>query len=142
LSGLRSRGFFFSHWEGFSHKNCVSCACGVWIYIFRIYIALFYSFLQIHTKREFCVLLFLPSKASGQKLNTSKTVIFFSRNTPQEAREKILEESRIPSSQRYDTYLGLPTLVGKSWTKELKGIIDRVWKRMQDWKFKFLSQAR
>jgi hypothetical protein len=39
----------------------VSCACGVWIYIFRIYIAIFYSFLQIHTKREFCVLLFLPT---------------------------------------------------------------------------------
>jgi hypothetical protein len=39
----------------------VSCACGVWIYIFRIYIALFYSFLQIHTKRKFCVLLFLST---------------------------------------------------------------------------------
>jgi hypothetical protein len=54
--------FSFSHWEGFPRKNCVSCACGVWIYIFRIYIALFYSFLHIHTKREFCVLLFLPTE--------------------------------------------------------------------------------
>jgi hypothetical protein len=79
--------------------------------------------------------------ASGQKLNNLKTAIFFSRNTSQETREKILVESRIPSSQRYDTYLGLPTLVGKSRTKEFKGIIDRVWKRLQDWKLKFLSQA-
>jgi hypothetical protein len=79
--------------------------------------------------------------ASGQKLNTSKTAIFFSLNTPQEAREKILEESGIPSSQRCDTYLGLPALVGKSRTKEFKGIIDRVWKRLQDWKFRLLSQA-
>ena len=79
--------------------------------------------------------------ALGQKLNTSKTAIFFSRNTPQEAWEKILEESRIPSSQRYDTYLGLPTLVGKSRTKEFKGIIDKVWKRLQNWKLKLLSQA-
>jgi hypothetical protein len=79
--------------------------------------------------------------ASGQKLNSTKTAIFFSRNTPQETREKILEESRIPSSQRYDTYLGLPALVGKSQTKEFKSIIDKVWKRMQDWKLKFLSQA-
>jgi hypothetical protein len=39
----------------------VSCACGVWIYIFHIYIALFYSFLLIHIKRKFCVLLFLPT---------------------------------------------------------------------------------
>jgi hypothetical protein len=79
--------------------------------------------------------------ASSQKLNTSKTVIFFSRSTPQETREKILEESRIPNSQRYDTYLGLPTLVGKSRKKEFKSIIDKVWKRLQDWKLKFLSQA-
>jgi hypothetical protein len=70
--------------------------------------------------------------ASSQKLNNLKTAIFFSSNTSQETQEKILVESRIPSSQRYDTYLGLPALVGKSRTKEFKGIIDRVWKRLQD----------
>ncbi|XP_059436088.1 uncharacterized protein LOC132169016 [Corylus avellana] len=79
--------------------------------------------------------------ASGQRLNSSKTAIFFSRNTLVETKEQILEVVGIPSSQRYDTYLGLPALVGKSRSKEFKGIIDRVWKRLQDWKLKFLSQA-
>jgi hypothetical protein len=79
--------------------------------------------------------------ALGQKLNTSKTAIFFSSNTPQETQKKILDEARIPNSQRYDTYLGLSALVGKSRTKEFKGIIDRVWKRLQDWKLQLLSQA-
>jgi hypothetical protein len=37
--------------------------------------------------------------------------------------------------------LGLPALVGKSRIKEFKGIKDRVWKRLRDWKTKFLSQA-
>lgn len=66
--------------------------------------------------------------ASGQRLNTSKTAIFFSRNILVENKQQILEVSGIPSSQRYDTYLGLPALVGKLHTKEFNGIIDRVWK--------------
>jgi hypothetical protein len=37
--------------------------------------------------------------------------------------------------------LGLLALVGKSRTSAFKGIKERVWKRIQDWKFKFLSQA-
>jgi hypothetical protein len=74
-------------------------------------------------------------------LNTAKTTIYFSRNTPQETQQKILDVARIPSSQRYDTYLGLPVLVGKSRTKEFKSIIDRNWKRLQDWKLKLLLQA-
>ena len=48
---------------------------------------------------------------------------------------------RIPCSQRYDKYLGLLALVGKSRTREFKSIIDRVWKWLQDWKLKLLSQA-
>jgi hypothetical protein len=47
-------------------------------------------------------------------------------------KEKVLEVAGIPNTQRYDTYFGLSALVGKSRTKEFKGIIDRVWKRLQD----------
>jgi hypothetical protein len=80
-------------------------------------------------------------KASGQLLNKEKTSIFFSRNTSQLDRECIHQLSRVPSTQRYDTYLGLPALVGKSRMKEFKSIKDRVWKWLNDWKTKFLSQA-
>jgi pyridoxine/pyridoxamine 5'-phosphate oxidase len=45
-------------------------------------------------------------QASGQKLNTNKTVIYFSRNTSMEDRDAILQAAAIPESQRYDTYLG------------------------------------
>jgi hypothetical protein len=78
-------------------------------------------------------------KASGQQLNKEKTGIFFSRNTPPETRKKFLEIARIPPSQRYDTYLGLPALIGKSRTAAFQGIKDKVWKRLQDWKINFLS---
>jgi hypothetical protein len=80
-------------------------------------------------------------KASGQQLNKEKTGIFFSRNTDPDSRQKILRVAGIPSTQRYDTYLGLPALIGKSKSAAFQNIKDRVWKRLQDWKLKFLSQA-
>jgi hypothetical protein len=65
-------------------------------------------------------------KASGQLLNKEKTSIFFSRNTSQVHRECIDQLSGVPSTQRYDTYLSLPALVGKSRMKEFKSIQDKV----------------
>ncbi|XP_062170478.1 uncharacterized protein LOC133876208 [Alnus glutinosa] len=79
--------------------------------------------------------------ASGQQLNKEKISLFFSRNTSKEARDCILRLSSVPSTQRYDKYLGLPALVGRSRMGEFKGIKDRVWKRLHDWKTKFISQA-
>ncbi|XP_059441106.1 uncharacterized protein LOC132173594 [Corylus avellana] len=79
--------------------------------------------------------------ASGQKLNKEKTSIFFSRNTEQMTKRRILELTGVPENHRFDTYLGLPALVGKSRSQAFKGIKDRIWKRLQDWKLKFLSQA-
>lgn len=52
-----------------------------------------------------------------------------------------MERSGIPATQRYDSYLGFPALVGKSQIVAFRSIIDRVWKRLQDWKLKFLSQV-
>jgi hypothetical protein len=80
-------------------------------------------------------------EASGQKMNTNKTAIFFSRNTSSDDKEHIQRVAGIPTNQRYDTYLGLPALVGRSRTSAFKCIKERVWKRLQDWKLKFLSQA-
>jgi hypothetical protein len=47
----------------------------------------------------------------------------------------------ILSTQRYDKYLGMPVLVGKSRNQAFKNNKDRVWRRLGDWKIKFLSQA-
>ena len=80
-------------------------------------------------------------RASGQKLNTSKTVIYFSLNTSAENQKAIVQAAAITESQRYDTYLGLPALVRKSRMREFKKIVDQIEKRLQDWKLKFLSHA-
>jgi hypothetical protein len=68
--------------------------------------------------------------ASGQRLNRDKTAVFFSRNTSVEARALILDMTGVPSSQRFDNYLGLPALVGKPRLREFQYIIDRVRKRI------------
>jgi hypothetical protein len=65
-------------------------------------------------------------EASGQRLNNSKTSIFFSRNTPQEDKDMIIADAGIPTTQCFDKYLGLPALVGRSRVSAFRSIIDRV----------------
>jgi len=79
--------------------------------------------------------------ASGQQLNLNKTSIFFSQNTSEESKLEITTLSGLQATQMYDTYLGLPVLVGKSRFQAFQVIKDRVWKRLNNWKLKFLLQA-
>jgi hypothetical protein len=65
-------------------------------------------------------------KASGKKLNSSKTSIFFNKNTHIGEKEIILEVAGIQATSRYDKYLGLPALVGRSRLKAFKSIMERV----------------
>jgi hypothetical protein len=91
--------------------------------------------------RRLLRILGIYEKGLGQKLNMSKTSIFFSRNTSQRRRSEILELSGLLEAHRIDTYLGLPTFVGKSRTQNFKDIIEKVSKWLENWKCSFLSQA-
>ena len=42
---------------------------------------------------------------------------------------------------RFDTYLGLPTLVGRSKYQTFSLLKDRVWKKIQGWKGQLLSKV-
>jgi hypothetical protein len=79
--------------------------------------------------------------ASGQRLNNNKTAIYFSGNTTQIVKKEIVEVAGILVNQRYDFYLGLHAMVGRSKIVAFKSIRDQVWKILQDWKLQFLSQA-
>jgi hypothetical protein len=56
-------------------------------------------------------------------------------------KETILEFAGLPTTCRYDKYLGLPSLVGRFQMKAFKNIMERVQKWLQDWKLRFLSQV-
>ena len=42
---------------------------------------------------------------------------------------------------RFESYLGLPTLVGRTKYHTFSYLKDRVWKKLQGWKGKMLSKA-
>jgi ribonuclease HI len=86
-------------------------------------------------------LLAVYEKASGQKLNLEKTSIFFSKGTSSEVKEHILSQAGVQASTCFESYLGLPAMVGRSKNRTFKGIKERVWSRINGWKEKFLSQA-
>ncbi|KAL0331640.1 UNVERIFIED_CONTAM: hypothetical protein Sangu_1709500 [Sesamum angustifolium] len=73
-------------------------------------------------------------------VNLEKSEIAFSRNIPKHQKEDLaLLEVRVV--EKYDKYLGLPTLVGRSKKEILQSFKDRIWKRLQSWRCKNLSQA-
>ena len=43
--------------------------------------------------------------------------------------------------QQYEKYLGLPSLVGRNKKESFTYIKQRVWKKVQGWEAKLLSQA-
>ena len=79
--------------------------------------------------------------ASGQKINRSKTALFFSKSTNEVLKEQIKEAWGVPEIMQYEKYLGLPSFVGKRKKASFNYIKERVWRKLQGWEGKLLSQA-
>jgi len=78
--------------------------------------------------------------ASRQKVNKSKTALFFSRSTPESVCLAIKDSLGLQEIAQYEKYLGLPSLVGKGKKVSLNYIKER-WKKLQGWEGKLLSQV-
>lgn len=63
------------------------------------------------------------------------------KNTKEELRASILQETGLNPIQRYESYLDLPALIGRSRISSFNYIKSRIWSRMNGWKEKFLSHA-
>ena len=79
-------------------------------------------------------------KCSGQQINRNKT-IFFSKSTSEEIKNQIKLALDVPEIVQYEKYLGLPSLIGRHKKASFNYIRERVWKKLQGWKEKLLSQA-
>ena len=90
---------------------------------------------------EVLEILKLYAEASGQCINMEKSSVYFSSNTPHQKRELIKGMLDVSEVQRFEAYLGLPTLVGRSKYHTFSFLKDRVWKKLQRWKGKILSRA-
>ena len=80
-------------------------------------------------------------KALGQKINSEKTNLFFSKGVPESSKDLLKNLLGVPKIKEYEKYLGLPAVVGRRKNASLNYIKDRVWSKLQGWKEKLLSQA-
>lgn len=80
-------------------------------------------------------------RASGQKVNYEKTQISFSKNVPLSLRTEVTDYLGVMEVDRHEKYLGLPTIIGRSKRTIFQCIKERIWKKLQGWKEKYLSRA-
>ena len=83
----------------------------------------------------------LYAEASGQCINMDKSSVFFNCNTSLQQRDAIKSLLGVREVDKFESYLGLPTLVGRKKYQTFSFIKDRMWKKLQGWKGKMLSRA-
>ena len=80
-------------------------------------------------------------QASDQQLNREKTSLFFNCNTPQDIQDHIKDFFGEKVIHQHETYLGLPSLVGKSTCNTFRKLKERLDNKLSGWKDKMLSHA-
>ena len=70
------------------------------------------------------------AKASGQSINLEKSSMLFSTNTPCDKKEEIKETLGVKEVDRFETYLGLPILIGREKYQTFSYVKDRVWTKL------------
>jgi hypothetical protein len=80
-------------------------------------------------------------ECSGQVINREKSSVMFSSNTPGRIKEAIMQRLGLGLETKGGKYLGLPLYVGRSKAKCFEYLKEKIWKRIQGWKERFLSAA-
>ena len=79
-------------------------------------------------------------EALGQKVNRSKTTLFFSKCTPTKTKHDIKVALCVSEIMQYERNLGHPSFVGKGKKKvSFNYIKEKVWRKLQGLKGKLLS---
>ncbi|XP_071929649.1 uncharacterized protein [Coffea arabica] len=86
-------------------------------------------------------LLEIYGEASGQRINTEKSFVLFSKKTEESSIEEILNVLGGMKQVRQSKYLVLPMIIGRSKKHVFKYIREKVNSRINGWKEKLLSQA-
>ena len=78
---------------------------------------------------------------SGQKMNTSKSKIYFSPNTSQDIRDEFEQDLDVLSAKDLGNYLGFPLSNKRPSKKHLLPIVEKLSKKLALWKSNCLSKA-
>ncbi|XP_060960728.1 uncharacterized protein LOC133031275 [Cannabis sativa] len=79
--------------------------------------------------------------ASGQRVNVTKSSIFFSPNTVTSVKEQITSILGMAEATAGSFYLGLPNIIGRKKTVILGFLKNKIVNRINSWDGKFLSRA-
>ena len=71
-----------------------------------------------------------------------KSSVYFSNNTLNRQREDIVAALGVKRVEKFEAYLGLPTLIGRAKYQTFYFLKDMVWKKLQGWNGRMLSRAR
>ncbi|KAL0340223.1 UNVERIFIED_CONTAM: hypothetical protein Sradi_4539100 [Sesamum radiatum] len=77
----------------------------------------------------------------GQQINLHKLDILLSAGIPLETRFPVVALLEVQEVEKFDKYLDLPIVVGRSKKDVFQIIRDRVWQKVLRWKEKLLLQA-
>jgi hypothetical protein len=78
---------------------------------------------------------------SGQKINLKKSSIFSSKHCSEQMKERVKHKLGVHDDTLKDTYLGIPTWLGRSPMKCFKFLTGRLWKRLNGCSDRPLSRA-
>uniref|UniRef100_A0A803PCK9 Reverse transcriptase domain-containing protein n=1 Tax=Cannabis sativa TaxID=3483 RepID=A0A803PCK9_CANSA len=79
--------------------------------------------------------------ASGQKINFEKSLVFFSRNTAVDVKDRLCSLMRLNEASENSFYLGLPCIMGRNKNAILGFLKEKMKKKIFSWENKFLSKA-
>ena len=77
--------------------------------------------------------------ASGQRINLSKSSVYFSKGCPTSLKTEVKQALNIPTKSLSDRYLCMPTDVDSSKNGAFKFLKDQVWNKVKGWMEKVLS---
>jgi hypothetical protein len=81
-------------------------------------------------------------EGSGQKINIEKSSIFFGLRCDAHVKDDVMQRLGVTNEALQDTYLGMPTGIGRSPTGSFRSIIDRVWKYINGRSDRPMSRSR
>jgi len=70
------------------------------------------------------------AKASRQCINLEKSLVYFSSNTSNCQKQEILRILGVQEVNRFESYLGLPTLIRRIKYRTFSYLKDRIWKKL------------
>lgn len=97
---------------------------------------------KIAEVKQIMDILRIYEEASGQEINMIKSEVFFSWNISPLAHKDISRIMGIQYVLGIGTYLGFPSMVGRSKKDTFSFTKDRIWRRINSWRDRPLSKAR